>query len=63
MQIRTKPRVRLGGRDEKDRPIWHAVRAGVTATGQTPHQAHHNLHHVAPGRAKPYPPVPVTFIK
>jgi hypothetical protein len=52
MQIRTKPRVRIGGRDEKDRPIWHAVRAGTIATGTTPHQAHHNLHHVAPGRAK-----------
>lgn len=50
--IRIKPRVRLAARDERDRPIWHAVRAGVVATGPTPHVALHNLQTVAPTRRR-----------
>lgn len=50
--VRVKPRVRVGGRDERDRPIWHAVRGGVIATGATPERAHHNLLHVTPTRRR-----------
>lgn len=51
-QARPKSRVRLAARDEKDRPIWHAVRGKSVATGSNPVKALENLVLVLPTRRK-----------
>lgn len=52
-QVRKKPRVRLAARDERDRPIWHAVRGEAVAAGPDHAKALENLVLTVPTRRKP----------
>jgi hypothetical protein len=50
--VRIKPRVRLATRDEKDQPIWHAMRGATVAAGSTHIKAAENLALLVPTRRK-----------